>query len=1408
VDYKLVHNVIFKRLWGANHKSEHLWIKIAFCSFVLCFLFLTHLPETQAAVLNSVQYGTVSLPADQSSITDTLSPTVDMSKSFLVFGISGSFNAPTNGQVTGQITANDTVTFQRDAGAGAPAITIKWYVAEFSSGVSVQRGTKQMPGAASPADDFVTLGQSIDTGKTVPIISYRTNGGTYDTGDFLRAKITDSTTLWFYQNDADTAAYVEWQVVEFTDATSTTASMTSVDTSKAWLIYTYDQNTGGADIGNKLVRGRITANNELTFDRDNTGSTINLTWYVVEFTDGTTVQHNTEDFTTAQTQQDVTITSVDLNSSIAAGGYFMRSGKSPYSADDDPGVGWFNLDLTSATNLRITRGTTGSATADVGWFVIQFPASNSSPNNPTINDHNDGSTISDNTPTLGFTQSDPDTSEQVKYRIQIDATDNNFSNLVVDYTSALMAEGATNFTVGQAAGSGTYTVGSAGQTLADGDYFWRVMTTDDESAASGWTQATTGSNIAFTVVAPTGDFNFKQGTFTKIGTTATQAVHVGFQAKALIFYWVNNNSGLGDDINSGFGFVDDSVNQRAIGFGHIDNKGSSSIKQITKQSRNRCILITDAAGASVVAEAQLSLFAVDGFTLNWTVNDGNTQTIHYIALGGSDITNVQAGDFGTGGGTQDYTMVGFEPDFLMFMSVVSNSWETASTTSAEANIGFATSSTEEGGIGVSFAYGSGLPAKVRQRTDNSIVSLKFDGTEASLGHLNTFLSNGFRIDYTATYLVSCSYLAIKGGAYKVGSFNKKSDGTGTQTISDVGFQPSGLILASSNQNTNAAIQSDARISFGASDGTNERAIWFDDIDGGSGGGGTKTVTDYDQSTTKVAYHATTVNDSPPTLDAAADLSEFNGSGFNLNWTTNNSDQDEIIYVAFATSNPPAGGPFDFRKSITIDRTKIPGACGTTLPDFPMLFSVTDGDLATTGNGGDVASYDAPSNDPRDIIFRALDDDTCGGPGTAPCTLDHEIEKYVDTTGELAAWVRIPSANTNSAGSDTVIYIYYGNAGLTESTANPTGVWNDGGNNYFKGVWHLREASGGSGAIKDSTSFVNHGTDSGAPIFGATGKIGGAIEFDGSNDVIRIDNSNGAGHELDFTAGPFTISAWINTQSANTHIAGKRDGDLDQYQFGVGNFPTLFFRAGGEEGWQTSPPNLSYNTWYYAAVVVDASEWPEIYLDGTQQPWTDASGDSRPHTFTHRDVDLSIGARWATDPTTAAHFDGFIDEVRVSSTARSSCWLGAEYSNQKWPNKNDFPTNGFLSLGSEESNPPTAIGLISFTATGDGNDVEVVWETGHEIANLGFNIYRATNKDGPFKKINSALIPGLNYSVEGKAYSFMDTDVRIGTLYYYKLEDIDAYGTTASTPSTVPYAWTGMATGWPMTGRLGSGSICG
>ncbi len=94
-------------------------------------------------------------------------------------------------------------------------------------------------------------------------------------------------------------------------------------------------------------------------------------------------------------------------------------------------------------------------------------------------------------------------------------------------------------------------------------------------------------------------------------------------------------------------------------------------------------------------------------------------------------------------------------------------------------------------------------------------------------------------------------------------------------------------------------------------------------------------------------------------------------------------------------------PYDFSKPITIDRGQISdGSCGTTLTDFPMLFNSTDPDLRHTSFGGDVTDLDGD-----DIVFRGGDAATCGA--APPCILDHEIEKYVNTTGELVAWVRIP-----------------------------------------------------------------------------------------------------------------------------------------------------------------------------------------------------------------------------------------------------------------------------------------------------------------------------------------------------------------------------------------------------------------
>ena len=105
----------------------------------------------------------------------------------------------------------------------------------------------------------------------------------------------------------------------------------------------------------------------------------NLTWYLVEFTNNTAVQHSSEDFAAGDGQEDVTLSStVNLESSIALGGMYMRGGKSTHDSDDNPGYGWFTYDLTSNNNLRITRNVSAGATADADWFVIDFEASGGS----------------------------------------------------------------------------------------------------------------------------------------------------------------------------------------------------------------------------------------------------------------------------------------------------------------------------------------------------------------------------------------------------------------------------------------------------------------------------------------------------------------------------------------------------------------------------------------------------------------------------------------------------------------------------------------------------------------------------------------------------------------------------------------------------------------------------------------------------------------------------------------------------------------------------------------------------------------------------------------------------------------------------------------------------------------------
>jgi len=116
---------------------------------------------------------------------------------------------------------------------------------------------------------------------------------------------------------------------------------------------------------------------------------------------------------------------------------------------------------------------------------VRWTTLNSSPNPPSSlgpTEYVNGGWGTDNTPTLQFTQSDPDTLDTLKYTIQID-NNSNFSSPEVNYISGLLAQGGTSYT---------------SPALANGSYYWRVMSTDNKGAVSSWALAN-GGIVAFRI---------------------------------------------------------------------------------------------------------------------------------------------------------------------------------------------------------------------------------------------------------------------------------------------------------------------------------------------------------------------------------------------------------------------------------------------------------------------------------------------------------------------------------------------------------------------------------------------------------------------------------------------------------------------------------------------------------------------------------------------------------------------------------------------------------------------------------------------------------------------------------------------------------------------------------------------
>lgn len=176
---------------------------------------------------------------------------------------------------------------------------------------------------------------------------------------------------------------------------------------------------------------------------------------------------------------------------------------------------------------------------------------------------------------------------------------------------------------------------------------------------------------------------------------------------------------------------------------------------------------------------------------------------------------------------------------------------------------------------------------------------------------------------------------------------------------------------------------------------------------------------------------------------------------------------------------------------------------------------------------------------------------------------------------------------------------------------------------------------------------NDGTLINGPTW-ATGHIGGALEFDGTNDYVGTLNNIFSNAQL---ASGATLSAWFKTDSTAYSLIADMEGylNLGINFVAVPNPGKLFGMVDGGHHRFFSDSDVTDNNWHHAAIVWDGAGTATLYLDGVNV----SSGSSGPPTPDMKSRPFAIGTHSAL----GAYYDGIIDDVRVYDRALSADEVG-------------------------------------------------------------------------------------------------------------------------------------------------------
>ncbi len=399
-----------------------------------------------------------------------------------------------------------------------------------------------------------------------------------------------------------------------------------------------------------------------------------------------------------------------------------------------------------------------------------------------------------------------------------------------------------------------------------------------------------------------GSFNIGTGA---AGTTVT--ITPGFETKALILWWNGSTSstdaaGSGTNMR-GMGFATSSSSFRSWTQLDTDNVGTSDVQRAWRNDACIVEITTTASTFAGWADVQsISSTQVVFEILDAFVTD---MRIFYLALGGSDITAAECGDFvAAGTAPVNQTVNTSTQGKLLFLGgcreVAANTW--TSTSGASAFFGVATDSSHEyvwsaksrqgssTGDATAYCYNGEC---IAFNTDTSSSTVMFDRAE----FVSFNATPSFTINWIERTLASnICYLQLSGTFQVALGDILTLNTTGTITETGLAFQPTALLLTSANraQSTQDVSSADDKLSLGAATGSGNQLV----MNSGARNANTTMFTQIGVEYDAIYDNIDTATDG---IVGKADFTGFTSDGFTLNM----SDADPVAsfawYVAFASA---------------------------------------------------------------------------------------------------------------------------------------------------------------------------------------------------------------------------------------------------------------------------------------------------------------------------------------------------------------------------------------------------------------------------------------------------------------------------------------------------------------------------